>query len=278
MKSVRDYAIITTDTHGIINGWNPGAEKMFGYTEREIIGKPTDIIFTPEDRENGIPEKEMQKALENGSAEDERWHIRKDGSRFYVSGVMHPLNDGNLDGFVKIARDLTERIKAEQIQQDKEMLQKLVGAQEDERKRIARDLHDELGQKLTALRLKLENVRKICEDDEICDGIDEAQLLAKHIDDGVDFLAWELRPAALDDLGLPAALKNYVDEWSRFSGVTSEFRVANLGKKRLLPEIETNLYRITQEALNNTHKHAKAKRAEVSLEKRGDDGNFDNRG
>ena len=270
MNSVEDYAIITSDTNGIISGWNTGAEKTFGYAESEIIGKSADILFTPEDREKGRPEKEMRTAAETGSSEDERWHLRKDGTRFYVSGVMQPLKDGKIDGFVKVARDLTERIKIEQIERDKEMLQKLVGAQEDERKRIARDLHDELGQKLTALRLKLENVRKSCEDTEICGGVDEAQLLAKQIDDGVDFLAWELRPAALDDLGLVAAMENYIGEWSRFSNVSSEFRVVNLEKERLMPEIETNLYRITQEALNNTHKYAAAKRAEVSLEKRDD--------
>ncbi len=268
MNSVDDYAIITSDTNGIISGWNTGAEKIFGYAESEIIGKPAAVLFTPEDRERGKPEEEMQTAAKTGSSEDERWHLRKDGTKFYVSGVMQPLKNGKIDGFVKIARDLTERYKIEQIKRDKEMLQKLVGAQEDERKRIARDLHDELGQKLTALRLKLESVRKICEDDEVCGGIDEAQVFAKQIDDGVDFLAWELRPATLDDLGLVAAMKNYVGEWSRFAGVTSEFRVANFEKERLLPEVETNLYRITQEALNNTHKHANASRAEVSLEKR----------
>ena len=80
---------------------------------------------------------------------------------------MQPIKDGKVDGFVKIARDMTERIRTEQIQRDKEMLQKLVGAQEDERRRIARDLHDELGQLLTALRIQIEAVRKLCEDESI---------------------------------------------------------------------------------------------------------------
>ena len=270
MNSVEDYAIIATDTEGNIMGWNPGAEKMFGYAEQEILGKSTAIIFTTEDREKGEPEREMRTAAEKGRAEDERWHLRRDGSRFFVSGVMQPLKDGKIDGFVKIARDLTERHAAEKAVRDKEMLQKLVGAQEDERKRIARDLHDELGQQLVALRLKLETVGKLCDnDEELCGGISDAQTLARQIDHGVDFLAWELRPAALDDLGLSAALEKYVAEWSRFAGVTSEFRAAGMNKARLLSEIETNLYRITQEALNNTHKYAGASRAEILLEKRG---------
>jgi len=211
---------------------------------------------------------EIQCAAETGKAEDERWHIRKDGTRFYASGVMQPLRDGGIHGFVKICRDNTEKIEAEKAFYDKEMLQKLVGAQEDERKRIARDLHDELGQQLTALRLKLEATKKLCKNEEVCDKIDEIELIAKQIDADVDFLAWELRPAALDDLGLIASLENYVREWSRHSGVLAEFHASNLKKSRLAPEVEINLYRITQEALNNTHKHAGAKSVSVMLEKR----------
>jgi PAS domain S-box-containing protein len=269
MNSAKDYAIISSDVDGCINDWNSGAEKVFGYTKEEILGQHSAILFTPEDRLKGAHLQEMQTALEKGKAEDERWHLHKDGTRFYVSGIMHPLRGGKVEGFVKIARDMTDRIRAEQIARDREMLQKLVGAQEDERKRIARDLHDELGQKLTGLRLVLETIKKTSRlDDEVVANINEAQTLAKQIDDGVDFLAWELRPAALDDLGLAAALQKYISEWSNFSGILTELRVSGLKKKRLPPEIETNLYRITQEALNNTHKHAGAARAEISFEKR----------
>ncbi len=269
IESIKDYAIITTDFNGIINGWNPGAEKNFGYVETEIIGKSADIIFTPEEIKDGIPAKEMQKALKKGSAEDERWHVRKDGSRFYASGIMQPIKDGKVKGFVKVARDMTERLKSEQIQRDKEMLQKLVGAQEDERRRIARDLHDELGQLLTALRLQLESVRKLCENDEnLCGKVDEAQIVAKRVDTGIDFLAWELRPAALDDFGLYAALGKYLREWSHYSSITSELLDSGIKKTRFVREIETNLYRIAQEALNNVYKHAEANRVEVAFDKR----------
>ncbi len=269
LSSVEDYAIITTDTDGIVNGWNPGAEKIFGYRKGEILGLNCEILFTAEDREQGIPAQEMQTAIKRGKVEDERIHVRKDGSRFFFSGVIQPLKDGKLDGFVKIARDMTERLRVEQVQHDKEMLQKLVAAQEDERQRIARDLHDELGQLLTGLRLKLEAVRKLCTDNqELCARVDETQLVAKHLDAGIDFLAWELRPAALDDLGLRAALAKYVREWSHFSGVTAELIGSATKKDRLSPEVETNLYRVVQEALNNTHKHAMAKRVEVSFDKR----------
>lgn len=263
-----DFAIFRITPDGLVASWNTGAEKVFGYAESEIVGQSGEILFTPEDRAKDVPRKELEIALREGRAEDERWHIRKDGSRFCASGVMMRLKIG-AEGFVKIARDQTKKIEAEKALRDKEILQKLISAQEDERKRITRDLHDELGQKLTALRLKLENVRKLCEEEEICGKIDEIQLLARQVDADLDFLAWELHPAALDDFGLIAALGNYVNEWSRHSGVTIEFHTSGLKRRaRLLPEVETNLYRITQEALNNTHKHAKAKRADVLLEKR----------
>ncbi len=271
VESVTDYAIITLDNQGIINGWNSGAEKMFGYSKDEAIGKHTDLIFTSEDREKGVSMQEIEMAQIKGRAEDERWHIRRDGTRFFVSGILTPLENEAEKGFVKIARDMTDKMQIEQALRDKEMLQKLVQTQEDERKRIARDLHDELGQQLTALRLKLENARKSCEEDnELCAEIDEIQTIAKHIDDGVDFLAWELRPAALDHLGLYAALDKYVKEWSQHSGVMAELISQGLKRARFNPAIEINLYRIVQEALNNTHKHAQAKRVEVVIEKRGD--------
>jgi PAS domain S-box-containing protein len=268
IESATEYAIFSITPDGLVASWNTGAERIFGYKENEIIGQPAEILFTPEDREKGIHQKEMDIARKEGRAEDERWHIRQDGSRFYASGLMMTLKEGT-EGFVKIARDQTKKLEAEKTQREKEMLVKLVHTQEDERKRIARDLHDELGQQLTALRLKLEQIRKLCEnDDELSAKVDDAQTIAKHIDDGVDFLAWELRPSVLDDLGLIAALDKYVKEWSHYAGVTAEFISSGNKRMRLASEVEINLYRIVQEALNNTYKYAKADRAGVTIDKR----------
>ncbi len=100
--------------------------------------------------------------------------------------------------------------------------------------------------------------------DELCGKIDEVQLVAKQIDTGIDFLAWELRPAALDDFGLYAALDKYIREWSHYSGITAELIDSGIKKVRFAPEAETNLYRIAQEALNNVYKHAEAELVEVS--------------
>src|ERR671932_1874602 len=114
VESVRDYAIFAISPEGRIVSWNTGAGLIFGYGEEEAVGQSADIIFTPEDRERGAPEEELRKAAEEGRAEDERWHVRRDGTRFWASGMVTPLLDreGNLRGFVKVARDQTERKRA----------------------------------------------------------------------------------------------------------------------------------------------------------------------
>jgi two-component system CheB/CheR fusion protein len=111
IESAKDYAIFTTDPQRHVDGWNAGAEAMFGYTEDEIIGQLADVLFTPEDRAKGDHLREVQKARDEGRAENERWHVRRDGSLLYGSGSVMPLRGGvnELRGFVKIMRDLTER-------------------------------------------------------------------------------------------------------------------------------------------------------------------------
>jgi PAS domain S-box-containing protein len=111
VESVTDYAIFATDMEGRVVSWNVGAERIFGYKEGEIVGHDASVIFTPEDIERRQPELELETAASQGRAEDERWHVRKDGSRFWARGIMTPLRDeaGNLRGFVKVARDNTRR-------------------------------------------------------------------------------------------------------------------------------------------------------------------------
>ncbi|MEG4497390.1 PAS domain S-box protein [Microcoleus sp. F10-C6] len=118
-ESAKDYAIFTIDLNGIIASWNSGAQRLLGYTETEAIGCPSRMIFTPEDNEQGQAEYEMQKALLQGRAEDERWHVRKDGNRFWASGLMMPLlNEANCpQGLVKIMQDKTaQRQASERLQ------------------------------------------------------------------------------------------------------------------------------------------------------------------
>ncbi|HEY0426420.1 MAG TPA: ATP-binding protein [Pyrinomonadaceae bacterium] len=144
------------------------------------------------------------------------------------------------------------------------LLHQIISAQEEERKRISRNIHDHLGQQLTALRLILSSMK---EQPNPSSQLEKAYTIAERIDSEVDFLAWELRPSVLDDLGLVKALENFVGEWSRYLKIPVEFHAVGLKAKRMSPDIEINLYRIVQEALNNVSKHAKANHVSVLLEK-----------
>ncbi|RUS94982.1 hypothetical protein DSM106972_091420 [Dulcicalothrix desertica PCC 7102] len=126
VESAKEYAIFTLDLNGIISSWNSGAERVLGYTEAVAIGCSGRLIFTPEDNDINRAEQEMELALTEGRAENERWHIRSNGSRFWASGLMMPLlsEAGNVQGFVKILQDKTEQRQAhEQIQQQAQQLQ-----------------------------------------------------------------------------------------------------------------------------------------------------------
>jgi two-component system CheB/CheR fusion protein len=116
IESATDWAIFTFNTERRVNGWNSGAEAVFGFSENEILGQSSDVLFTAEDREHGVPAAEAATAVREGRAQNERWHIRKDGSLFYGSGSVMPLRDnaGGVLGFVKIMRDLTERKRTQE--------------------------------------------------------------------------------------------------------------------------------------------------------------------
>ena len=115
IDSLQDYSIFTVDNDLRINSWNSASTKIFQYTTEEIIGEHFDIIFTDEDRKTGGPQLEIDTALKDGRAVDNKWHICKDGSKFYAYGLVFPLIgiDGEMLGYVKILRDLTERKKSD---------------------------------------------------------------------------------------------------------------------------------------------------------------------
>ena len=310
LESVTDYAILTMDTRGRIVSWNVGAERAFGYPEAEAVGRMVGIIFTPEDRECGAPEQEMRQARETGRAEDERWHVRRDGSRFYVSGILTPLRDGGgrLIGYAKIARDMSEQRRAEEqrsrahdemearvrfrtrelaeanevlwweaLERQKsektraELRRRLASAQEDERRRIARDLHDGLGQHVAALSLGLKSLEEALPPgapgaERLADLQGIADALGREAHD----LALRLRPTALDDLGLRATLQNDAAKWADQFGVPLDFHAGGMDGERLPALLETTLYRVAQEALTNIARHAAPRHASLILDRRVD--------
>lgn len=267
-------AIISKDLNGIIRSWNRGATEIFGYEPDEMIGRSVTLLMPP-DRINEEPG--ILARIRAGERVDHYETIRrhKDGRLLNISLNVSPIIDahGVVIGASKIARDITIQRRTEAAIRESEIMHRLVDAQEGERQRIARDLHDHMGQRMTAMRLRLENLVRMTSDDPIISSeVNEIRVAATNIDREIGFLSWELRPTELDELGLENALGSFLREWSANYDIEAEFHVdkKEVGSLpvRLTPTIETNLYRIVQEGLNNTLKHANATSVSLLLHHR----------
>lgn len=165
--STRGYAILTLDLNGIVTSWNMGAARLFGFEESDVLGRSVGMIYTAEDRALGLPELEMQTAREQGSAEDERWHLRKDGSRIFCSGIMSPLVDPVLCGYVKIARDVTGTPTREDVQKSGLESETLGRAAADEAARLQKEafaqLSHALKQPLNLIHMNVSLLRRLPE-------------------------------------------------------------------------------------------------------------------
>ena len=196
----------------------------------------------------------------------------KDGHYIHVLSRGFPVRrepGGPVVRIVGTHFDLTERKRAEAERARTELLARLVFAQEDERRRIAREMHDQFGEQLTALTHRISALKAAsAARPDLQSHIQALEAVAQRLDRDVDQLVWELRPTALDDLGLRAALANYVQDWSSRVGISAELHTSGLLDARLPPDVETTLYRIAQEALTNVAKHSRATRVDVILERR----------
>ncbi|HZW31433.1 MAG TPA: ATP-binding protein [Isosphaeraceae bacterium] len=197
VETARDYAIFLVDPTGQVASWNMGAERILGYTEVEILGRPLAIFFTPEDRAAGIPEQELAQAGARGRASDDRWHLRQDGSRFWCNGMLMAVRDaqGALRGFVKVMRDLTERKQMEdQLRARAEELQEADRRKNEFLAMLAHELRNPLAPLLTALHV----LRGHCPTEnpvvEQARGIIERQILKlkRLIDDLLDVARMEM--------------------------------------------------------------------------------------
>ena len=183
------------------------------------------------------------------------------------------LEQGVLDRTAQLAasnaaleREVREHRLAEQ--QIKALFRRLISTQEEERRRIARDIHDQVGQQMTALRLRLEALRARAGGDATMESqVEGAQRLAGELDESIEFLTSQLRPSTLDNLGLAVSLRDLVHGWGRRFGIPAEFETS-APDMRLADDVETNLYRIAQEALHNVVKHAQAQNVSVLLSRR----------
>jgi len=249
--------------------------QMLGYAPDEIEPHVSawERLVHPDDRSKAD---EANERVSRGEATYEaEFRLRhKDGHYVHVLSRGFPVRRAPGGPVVRIVGthfDLTERKRAEAERTRTELLASLVFAQEDERRRIAREMHDQFGEQLTALTHRINALKAATAAYSDLEGHVEAlAALAQRLDRDVDQLVWELRPTALDDLGLRAALANYVQDWSTRVGIRAEFHTAGLLDERLPPDVETSLYRIAQEALTNVARHSRATRAEVILERRPD--------
>lgn len=205
--------------------------------------------------------------------------VREDGGQ--IIGVATVITDiDKLKQAEAVLRESEERLRRlnEQLEdrvrdrtaEIEGLFSRLITAQEEERRRIARDVHDQLGQQLTALRMNIEMLRSLSKQHPaLHQQADRTQRLAEELDQSVDFLTWQLRPAALDHLGLSAALRNLASGWTERFGVEAEFDAEDIAELGLTRDVEANLYRIAQEALHNVAKHADATHATLQLTRRG---------
>jgi signal transduction histidine kinase len=205
--------------------------------------------------------------------------LREINSRLIVAGIREQEVQDELEERVSQRtaelQELTGRLLAEVKARGKaerevaELLRKVISTQETERRHLARELHDHLGQQLVALRLNLETIKGQAWGREQLRGeVEHLEAIVRQLDSDVDYLAWGLRPASLDRLGLAAALEQFVREWSEHARVVAQFHTSGLCGVEFSPEVGINVYRVAQEALNNVQKHAAACNVSVLLERR----------
>jgi PAS domain S-box-containing protein len=273
VENVRDYALYLLDAEGFVTSWNSGAERIKGYQVDEIVGRHFSCFFPPYQREIGKPADQIEVAAREGRFEGEDWRVRKDGSTFWAHVVLTPLRDeeGRLRGFSNITHDVTKRRRAEDdlrsyAQRIQSMSRRLVHTQESERRLLAQELHDRVGQNLTALGL---NVRLIAnamspESMEQCGGrIEECVGLLEATVDAIRNVMGELRPQVLDEYGLVAALRSHAAAFSRRTGIAVS--IAGDEACEFPKSADLAIFRIAQEALNNVVKHAQASRVELAF-------------
>lgn len=301
-----DDAIVSKRLDGVITSWNRGAERLFGYSETEAVGQHI-FLIVPDDRRTEEKEVLARLSRGERIDHFETVRRAKDGRRLSISLTVSPLKDsrGNVIGAAKVARDITERKVAEEalkhahevleervqertaalsqaneslrlevaerrrVEQERmQLLRRLALAQEDERRRIARELHDQLGQQLTALRLTLELLKsRSGEGTELRVQLETLEQLALQLDEDVGFRVWELRPLALDELGLGAAVTHYVHRWSQHTGIRARLHTSRSNDEPLASDVKITMYRLAQEALNNVAKHARTDHVDVVLER-----------
>ena len=300
VDGARDYAMFLIEPDNRISYWSAGAERIFGWSAEEAVGQSGQLIFTPEDRARGREKKERAIAQREGRANDCRWHMRKDGSRIWVDGVMRRLDDenGNLRGFAKVARDATEQRVAEEklkrshlelerrvktrtaeltatnrrlqgeIEQRARLEQEILLISEREKRRIGQDLHDSLCQELAAAAFFLQSAAHQIEKKNP-GAAETLAAAAKIVNANVGLardLARGLHPVDLSASGLTNALRELAFRASQ-APVQCLFECPKPIRVRD-DAVALHLYRIAQEAVTNAVKNGNAKKIVIHLARR----------
>lgn len=292
LESSTDFAIFTTDLEGKVTTWNAGAKSLLGYTDDEICGTRFHRIFLPEEIDAGAPEEEMKNALKHGRADDQRWHIRKDGSRFWADGFLMPLRTrhGEATGFLKIIRDCTEqkqtadklrdltaklehRVKerTEQLEENRARLRSLVvelnKTEQMERQRIAADLHDNPAQLLTAARLSLEPAIKAAGNTDLSNSLKNVEEIIVEATRATRRLMTDLSgPRVLEHDDLVVTIQ-WVAEKLHEDGLTVHLS-HDPDRIPMHRDLLTLLFQTVRELLLNVLKHAGTSEAFVNIVQR----------
>lgn len=251
---------------------NRSYEMILGVDEGALIGQPCAIeYYDPADRDVWIATMNDQR---NVTDYEVRFR-RQDGSPVWVSMNIAPIEYGGRQAIIGVVQEITERKRAEaaaeleRTHRERDRLrQRLAAAEEAERGRLALEVHDQLGQQVTAFRLGVEDAIRLAAEQAtsgaaLMSRLSQLQKLAGSMTTGVRAIALELRPPELDDVGLASAIEIYAREWSTRYGVLVELEITGLHDGAIATDVSSALYRITQEALTNVAKHAGATQVSV---------------
>jgi PAS domain S-box-containing protein len=263
-----DDAIIGLTLAGLVTSWNAAAARMYGFSSSEIMGHPI-FEIVPSEQQNTMHE--ILARVRSGEVAQpfETIQLQKSERRINTSITISPIRkkSGQITGASMITRDITDRKSAEKkLQEYTEQLQflsqRLVEVQENERRFIARELHDEIGQTLTGLKLIMEVAPQLPAED-MRAKLGQAQGLVTELMDQVSHLTLDLRPPMLDDLGLLPTLLWHFTRYTDLTHIEIQFKHVGIEKRRFPTKIETAAYRIIQEALTNVARHTSARQVKV---------------
>ncbi len=275
LRGIFEYApdtMVVVGHDGRIERVNAQVEWMFGYTRDELLRQPVEALLPERFRERHVAHRAGYVAdphLRPMGLGLVLYGRRKDGSEFPVEIMLSPVEAESNGLVIAVIRDITRRQGAEKALREyaermKELSRRLIAVQEAERRGIALELHDEIGQILTGLKLKLEMTGRLS-DEGLRENLAEAQSLVNDLMARTRKLSLDLRPATLDHLGLLSALVRHIRQYTSQTEVRVDFRHSGLEGRRFAAELETAAFRIVQEALTNVARHSSAPEALVRI-------------